>query len=160
MTQSKTNDSRARGRKGRAPSFPCPVRWTKKQTGELCTLGVRWLTPGQGHLLHIAFGASHVAEENWKILGNKIHDIAGDKYYHGMYMGTAYQVYQENNLMEIAWNELCDFTDTGSGDDAGGPSGIYIHPTDSLAGPADNVFIHDNIIHNLPHAGIHVASRV
>jgi hypothetical protein len=118
-------------------------------------------TVGTGWTGAVIFGASPVENENFKILGNSIHDLHGDKYYHGMYIGTVYNFPDLHNKgVEIGWNELYNFVDIGTGDNAGGPSGIYIHPTDSNAGEVDEVYIHDNIIHNLPHAGLAFASSI
>ncbi|OGS18075.1 MAG: hypothetical protein A2219_06930 [Elusimicrobia bacterium RIFOXYA2_FULL_50_26] len=118
-------------------------------------------TAGSGWTGTLIFGASPVDEENFKIFGNHIHDLAGDKYYHAMYIGTVYNFPDLHNKgVEIAWNELHDFVDTGTDGNAGGPSGIYIHPTDTNAGEADEIYIHDNLVYNLPHAGLALASSV
>jgi len=87
-----------------------------------------------------------------KVLGCKIHHWGRDKFDHATYLGNNVHGQNVTNF-EFAWNEVC-----GLGDDV---SGIYIHPQDTDAGNsyADEIDIHDNLCHDLEHAGILIYSR-
>jgi hypothetical protein len=92
-------------------------------------------------------------ESHIKILGCIISNWGIDKFDHAVYWSC-----DSNNPnlittdLEAGWNEIHDL----------GPetSGIYSHPVDSGGtGYADEVYIHDNLVYNLSHAGIFISSR-
>lgn len=82
-----------------------------------------------------------------RVLGNNLHDNGGSKLYHAIYGDCRAAVVDDN---EVAWNTISNQT--------GGRGVQFYCDTDTRA--MTNIFIHDNLIHDVHLDGIILSSNV
>lgn len=106
-----------------------------------------------GYTSHIYAGVVNIQNiGNFKVYGCQVRRFGYDQYDHAIYVGCNTNNSSKDTVnIDLGWNEIYDT--------ATYVSGIYVHPVDSGTGIADEVYIHDNYIHGMSHAGIYLSSR-